>query len=128
MATLLKPGDVVSCHIKEARIVSSYSGFDSSEPFQVLASDDEGYYVYIPDHIFINEVFTLDAYRASVLGIQKQFIGVHVAYITASQIAEIKFRLDGLNCSKCGEFYEMAESNQPGGTLICFTCRTYHWW
>jgi len=30
---------------------------------------------------------------------------------------------DGEFCAKCGEFYQMAEPNQPDGTLICWRCR-----
>ena len=127
MAALLRPGDVVSVHIKEAQIVSSYSGFDSSEPFQIIATDDEGYYLYIPPHIIIADAFVLDAYRANVLNIKKQFIDSNVVYITPSYIASIRSRLDGTICTKCGEFFDMASGNQPDGSFICFICRSY-WW
>lgn len=30
---------------------------------------------------------------------------------------------DGLDCKKCNDFYQYAESNQDDGTLICFKCR-----
>lgn len=32
---------------------------------------------------------------------------------------------NGLFCSKCSEYYPYAESNQPEGKLICFSCRQY---
>ena len=31
---------------------------------------------------------------------------------------------DGMNCNKCRNFYQYAESNQPDGTLICYSCRS----
>jgi hypothetical protein len=30
---------------------------------------------------------------------------------------------DGYFCSKCKNWYQFAEPNQPDGTLICFGCR-----
>lgn len=33
---------------------------------------------------------------------------------------------DGLHCVKCGDFYMFAESNQPDGALICYSCRQHH--
>lgn len=128
MAPLLKPGDVVTVRIKETRIVSSYSGFDTNESFQVLAVDKEGYYIYIPDYMNISGTFKLDERAAEKLGVKKQFIDSQVTYIENSQIAAIKSILDGMNCTKCEEFFDMAEPNQTDGTMICFVCRTYRWW
>ena len=31
---------------------------------------------------------------------------------------------DGMFCRKCRVFYEFAESNQPDGTLLCYSCRS----
>lgn len=32
---------------------------------------------------------------------------------------------DGEDCVKCGTFYPQAEPNQPNGTLICYSCRSF---
>lgn len=32
-------------------------------------------------------------------------------------------QIDGLNCKKCNEYYQYSTSNQPDGTLICYSCR-----
>lgn len=124
----LKPGDVVSCRIKETRIVSSYSGFDTIESFQIIALDSKGYYIYVPDHIIIANTFKVDEYTAKSLGIKKQFINCQVIYISPTHVTSVKSTLDGLICVKCNEFYSMAEPNQLDGTLICFICRNYYWW
>src|SRR5271155_5004068 len=100
MAALLKPGDTVSCRIKEAQIVSSYSSFDFEETFQIVASDDEGYFRYTPDHFVIDDTCRRDTYRASILNIKKPSIDAQIAYVSPSQIAAIKFRLDGMTCTK----------------------------
>jgi formylmethanofuran dehydrogenase subunit E len=31
----------------------------------------------------------------------------------------------GCECAKCEEFYFFAEPNQPDGTMICWSCRSY---
>lgn len=34
-----------------------------------------------------------------------------------------KMYVNGLNCMKCNEHYPWAESNQPDGRLLCYSCR-----
>jgi formylmethanofuran dehydrogenase subunit E len=42
-------------------------------------------------------------------------------YIYQSKVSSKK--TNGLNCKKCKEFFNYAESNQEDGTLICWGCR-----
>jgi hypothetical protein len=47
---------------------------------------------------------------------------------TAKQLRKIKDAdkvYDGMRCSKCNDWYPMAEPNQDDGTLICYLCRLY---
>lgn len=32
---------------------------------------------------------------------------------------------DGCTCIRCNNFYPYAEPNQPNGSLICYSCRTF---
>lgn len=31
----------------------------------------------------------------------------------------------GIICSKCNEFFQFSEPNQPNNSFICYSCRTY---
>jgi len=123
----LKPGDTIVCHLKEGRIVSSYAAFDDSQDFQIIATDPSGYYLYIPDHIFVAGTIKIDSYTARSLGIRPQFIDCNMFYIEGTRIVSVRSQLDGCLCARCNEFFPMAEPNQEDGTMLCFLCRTYRW-
>jgi hypothetical protein len=127
MATL-RPGDTVKCRVKDNMLVSCYSSFDAEVSLQIIAVDEDGHYVYIPDHLSIKETFEVDAYTARVFGIRSIFIGSRAIYILPSYVAEIQTKLDGMVCNKCSEFFSFAEANQEDDSFVCFTCRNYFWW
>jgi hypothetical protein len=127
MATL-RPGDVVKCRTKDNLLVSCYSGFDAEVSLQIIAVDEDGHYVYIPDYLAIKETFEVDAYTARVFGIKNTFIGSRAIYILPSYVVGVQTRLDGMTCAKCSEFFRYAEANQEDESFVCFTCRNYYWW
>lgn len=123
--TSLKPGDVVSIHLKLGRIVSAYADFDSAEDLQIIAADPSGYYLYVPDYLLVLGTVKIDPYSAKSLGIKKQFIDSETIYIEASRIVAIRSRLDGCVCARCSEYFAMSIPNQPDGTMVCFLCRNF---
>ena len=122
--TKLKPGDRVDCRVKMNTIVSPYNGdYDQVVTFEIVSKDNLGYYVYVPQYIYIAGSVTVDKYLANQLSIDKKFLGEKIIYIQGSLISKVSSILDGMSCANCKEFFQMAEPNQEDGTLICYTCR-----
>lgn len=119
----LKPGDRVDCRVKQATIVSPYKDYDEMRTFEIVAGDKHGYYLYVPSYIHIKNQVKADKYQCEHLGINKKFLGENIVYIQENLICRISSILDGMSCSKCGDFFQMAEPNQEDGTLICYACR-----
>lgn len=118
-----KVGDRVDCRIKAGNIVSCYGDFDSIFTFEIVATDDEGYYLYVPHHVYLQGGSLADAARCRRLNIDPCFIDEKITYITEAQVARLVYKLDGLKCDNCKEFVVMAQPNQPGGAFLCYSCR-----
>lgn len=119
----LKPGDRVDCRIKAATIVSPYRDYDEIRTFEVVAVDQHGCYLYIPAYVPLKGTVIADRYQCRRLGIDKKFLDEQIIYVQDNFIYQISQIMDGLACSKCGEFYLMSAPNQENGTLICWACR-----
>lgn len=119
----LKKGDTVSCRVKSASIVGPYRSYDEIISFVIVATDDKGYYLYVPHHYYINGSVVATQYLSSVLGIDNKFLNENIVYISENLVASVERRQDGLNCKICKEFFFYAEANQDDGTLICYACR-----
>lgn len=119
----LKPGDCVDVRIKNATIVSPYRDYDEIKTFQIIARDRHGYYLYIPSYYLLKDSEKADYYQCSELGIDFKFLDEQFVYIEGNMIARVNSVLDGMSCSNCEEFFQMAEPNQDDGTLICYSCR-----
>lgn len=124
----LKPGDRVTCRVKGGRIVSSYSGFEEEKEFEIIALDNKGYFLYVPDHYAIAGTTRVTSSNSSSLGIDRRFIDCSMIYITSSSIVRVYEKLDGMTCIECKEFYKYAEANQEDGTLKCWSCRNYKYY
>lgn len=48
---------------------------------------------------------------------------ITTSVINTIEITSPVLKSSGLFCSRCGEFYPYAESNQTDGSLICYSCR-----
>jgi hypothetical protein len=119
----LKAGDRVECKVKDGAVVSVYSDYDESYTFEVVASDIEGYYLYVPDYCHLQGGSILDASRARRLNIDPRYIGDTIFYISEAQIYRVAYQLDGQKCAHCHDFFIMAEHNQEDGTFLCYSCR-----
>ena len=119
----LKPGDRVDCRVKANNIVVSNSGYDDVRTFEVVNSDDEGCYIFIPCFVYINGGMVLDAAKASRMGIDPRFVGEKISYIAESSICKVSYVLDGMKCQRCQDFFIMAAPNTPEGEFWCRYCR-----
>ena len=127
MAVSLKRGDKVEVHLKENEIVNRYRIFDESRVFEIVATDSEGYCLYVPHYLFVKETLVVDYSRACRLDIDPKFMGENIVYVLEDFVISVKSILDGMSCKKCQDFFAYAEANQEDGSLICFSCRSNPW-
>lgn len=123
--TMLKPGDIVTCRIKDSRIVSCYSSYDDELSFEIIANETQGYYIYIPGSYNLQETAIVTSFISQSLNIDKKYIGGQTIYINNNYIIDILYKFTGCCCSRCGEYFPQAEANQDDGTMKCYLCRKY---
>lgn len=119
----LKPGDCIDVRVKDATIVGPYDNYDEVKTFQIIAKDKYGYYLYIPSYYLIKNTYRADIYQCQQLKINSRFLNEEFIYIKEKMVLKVHSILDGMTCSNCHEFFNMAEPNQDDGTLICYSCR-----
>ena len=125
--TKLRKGDSITCRVSSAEIVGPYKSYDEICSFVIIATDDHGYFLFVPNYMFIKNTSIVDKYRCKNLGIENRFLGEEMIYISESLVAAVD-RQEGLRCRICNEMYPWAQPNQPDGkTLICFGCRQNPW-
>lgn len=121
----LKSGDRVDCCVKWNNITSPYSAdYEEVITFEIISKDESGYYLFVPCYRIIKDSVTVTSLLARREEINKKFIDEQAIYIQENLIFKISSVLDGLFCACCNDFFDMSESNQPDGTLICFSCRS----
>ena len=121
----LKAGDTITCFIKHSKVVCSYTDSDSQVDLEIVARDSSGYFLYVPDYIYLNNTVIISNTEIRLLKINPKFLGSKMLYIETSLVGKVRKILDGMTCVSCHQFYDYAEPNQPNGTLLCFSCRTY---
>lgn len=121
--TRLKPGDRVDCRVKASTIVSPYKNYDEIKTFEIVATDNHGYYLYVPHYYALKGTSVANKYRCNALGIDKKFLDENIVYIQENMVAHVHDKLDGISCRICREFFQYAAPNQPDGSLICYSCR-----
>jgi hypothetical protein len=120
------PGDQVVCLVKAGVILHANEvDFDFKYIFDIASQYDQGYMVYVPATLHLKDVIVVTASNCFDFNLSKKFIGSSVYYITDYRIVYLHRKMDGMSCASCGEFYPMANSNQPDGTLKCWNCRNY---
>lgn len=123
--TTLKPGDLVSCRVKDGRVVLAYADYDSEKTFEILASVSGGYFIYLPEYLNLYGGTKIDSKEIKSLEIGRQFLGGTMFYLTSTMICRVVSTLDGCHCAECEEFFKYAVPNQEDGTLVCYSCRRY---
>ncbi len=121
----LKPGDKITCRVKDSSIVSGYAEFDEEKTFEIIATDEYGYFVYVPEYFYIKNATRITKYNIKALDVSKRFIECFCIYVHESSISKVHSVLDGTSCAKCHEFFHQAEPNQEDGSMICWACRKY---
>lgn len=121
--TKLKPGDRVDCRVKASTIVSPYKNYDEVKTFEIVATDNHGYYLYVPHYYSLKNTSVANSYQCKALGIDKKFLDENIVYIQGNMIAHVHEKMDGISCKICREFFRYAASNQDDGSLICYSCR-----
>jgi hypothetical protein len=127
VAVSLKRGDKVEVHLKENEIVNRYRIFDEARVFEIVATDNEGYCLYVPHYLFVKETIVADITRCLRLEIDPKFLNENIVYVLEDFVISVKSILDGMSCKICQDFFAYAEGNQEDGSLICFSCRSNPW-
>lgn len=119
----LKSGDRVDCRIKDRVIVGPYDAHDEIKTFEIVSTDNYGYYLFVPRYIHINGSKTTDIFRCRQIGIEERFADEQIVYITESMVSGVS-KQDGMRCERCKDYVLMAAANQPDGiTFKCYSCR-----
>lgn len=125
----LKEGDYVDCRIKDRVIVGPLDLHDEVKTFQIISTDNYGYYLFVPRYIHLDASKTIDIHRCRQLGIEDRYADEQIIYIVEGMIAGASKR-DGMRCERCTDFVLMAAANQADGiTFMCWSCRSnkYRW-
>jgi hypothetical protein len=125
--TRLKTGDRVECCIQSNTIVAPDEDHETTRFFEIVSTDNYGYYLFIPYYMYINGTTIADLARCQKLGIHPRFGNEKIIYITDNLVHKTR-KSDGMCCMHCKDFTLMAEANQPDGTtFICWSCRDNPW-
>ena len=119
----LKVGDTVDLKLYSSSIVSPYLAYDEVRTFQIIAADQYGYYLYVPEYYNLKEALRVSRQNCREFGIDLRFLDDLYTYINANRVFKVNTILDGMFCANCEEYFDMASPNQEDGTLICFSCR-----
>lgn len=119
----LKVGDTISCRVKFALIVSPYKAYDEIKSFVIVATDDHGYYLFVPHYFTLKDSFIIDRYKIKNLGIDHKYLDENAVYIQANLVASVESRNEGVTCKVCKEVFPYAVANQDDGSMMCFSCR-----
>lgn len=128
MTNRLSPGDRVEIRVSQFIIVKPYDSYDEILTLEIVATDGEGCYLFVPVYNNVKGTVLADSSRCKRYHISHKFLNENIIYIDESMIYRISSYLDGINCTVCKEFFPMAASNQEDGSMICYTCRLnpYH--
>lgn len=118
----LSAGDMVSCIIQDSAIVNPNGSYDHISSFMVVAKDDEGYYLFVPNYQNLKNSIVCTAHKCNTLQIDKKYLNENIVYISENMIMNIVKQNEGLNCYKCNEFVRFAEQNIDD-KFVCYGCR-----
>lgn len=120
----LKPGDRVIIRLKEAKVVDPYStDFDDTKILEIVATSNNGYYLFVPQYIFIHGTVVADRFYCKDYKISPKYLGDDILHVSEGKVYKVFSILNGMTCSTCGEYYDYAAPNQLDGSLICWACR-----
>ena len=119
----LKVGDRVTCLIKNLIVINPYSSnYDKIEVFEIIATKDTGYYLYVPPYYLIDGTIKVDRFFCNNLNIDLKYVGDNFLFVEEKMIYNVKSTPDGCICIKCKKFHPMVE---PSTTFICWECKNF---
>jgi hypothetical protein len=119
----LIPGDKIDCRLKNGCLVRADKEYDEIKTFEIIAVTEYGYYVFVPQYIYLSGTTTIDEYRCKKMTIDRRFLGEEMVHVHENMVCRIVSQLDGMTCSSCKSFCMYAAANQDNGMFICFGCR-----
>jgi hypothetical protein len=123
----LKPGDRVDVRIKDNVIVKPTEKYDKIKSLEIVATDNFGYFLFVPHYIYLKGSCIADALRCKKMSINPRFVNEQVIYIFENLIVKAEPQ-DGMCCDHCQDHVLMAQANQlDGKTFICWACRNNRW-
>ena len=123
----LRPGDTVSCKVKDGVILTSDNlSYDRVVEFEVISVDKEGFLIKVPYHVHIKTSFELTDRRGRENHVPPNFIGADAHFITSEHVHIVSARRDGEKCDRCQDFFPMAERGD-NGVFHCYACRSNRW-
>jgi hypothetical protein len=124
--TQLSPGDRVICRIKDGKISNVYEAtWDDTQVFDIISIVNDNYIIYVPIDYPLKQTFILDKAHYKQFNAPIKFIDSTVCIINEHEIVGVHSKLDGMCCSKCGEFISMGAPAKSGDPFICWGCKTY---
>jgi hypothetical protein len=120
-----KIADEVVVKIRDNVIVDrAATNFDRLVKFEIVATYDGGYFVYVPQDDLIQDSIRVYQHNMKKLNLESRFIDSDVCYIEDDRIVKLYHRMPGMKCQRCDEFYQYAEPNQDDkSTMVCWSCR-----
>lgn len=122
---ILKPGDLIDCHIASGLIINKKNHQDYSEikTFEIIGTNEHGYYVFVPNYFFIKNLIKITPHLCKSSNISSKYIGENGLHILSNLIYKINSIMDGITCEICKEFHHQSAPNQSDDTFICWSCR-----
>jgi hypothetical protein len=120
----LKIGTCIICRLREKTVINPYtSDYDQEASFDIIASDNLGYYLYIPPYTFIKGSVRADSFLLKQLSLNKKYLGDEILYIREGFVYKVKSEVDGCTCDRCKDFFHQAAPNQDNDGFLCWSCR-----
>src|SRR5579863_4278463 len=104
----LKVGDTISCRVKSALIVSPYRAYDETKSFVIVATDEHGYYLFVPHYYLLKNSFKADRYKIKALCIEQRYLDEEIIYIQENMVCSVESKKEGMTCKICKEHFPYA--------------------
>lgn len=120
--------DKVFCKVRINSIIQAKEkDYDIILDFKVIGNDNKSkYLLHVPDYYSIKGCYNVKEEHIEKFNGDSEYLDRRAIAITIDKVTRVQAEyspVDGLYCSRCKEFFPMAEPNQDDGTLKCYLCR-----
>lgn len=129
MAKKFQIGSNVVCKIKGNSIVLARNDlYDTQLEFEIIGYDTSNskYILLVPNYYSIKNAWNIIEEHLEKFDLDPNLLDHKAIGVFEDKILKCKGSIskdDGMFCTRCQEFYPMAEANQDDGTLKCYQCR-----